>query len=251
LTTLFISDLHLADTQPEITRLLLDFLQQHAAQADALYILGDLFDAWLGDDDVSALNQQVASALGKLNKTSTPVYFIHGNRDFLLGERYAEQASLRLLPQTEVIDLYGQRALIMHGDTLCTDDIEYQVFRAKVRDPVWQQQILSLPLAQRRQLAGQLRETSRNATRLKAEDITDVNQTAVLQALRDHDLDLLIHGHTHRPALHQLDCDGRAARRIVLGDWDAQAQTRPCVLVCTPSGQRLQSLAEALPGVLH
>lgn len=240
MTTLFISDLHLANNRPEITELLLNFLDQRAPQAKALYILGDLFEAWIGDDDSCELSTRVSQALQKLSNSSTTVFFIHGNRDFLLGETYAQQAAMRLLPQAVVIDLYGQQTLIMHGDTLCTDDTEYQAFRSKVRDPIWQRQILTLPLQQRRQLAGQLRETSRVATSLKAEDITDVNPEAVQQAFQQHRVDLLIHGHTHRPAIHHLDCDNRPARRIVLGDWHEQQGS---VLVCTPGGQRLETLS--------
>ncbi|MEZ5594631.1 MAG: UDP-2,3-diacylglucosamine diphosphatase [Gammaproteobacteria bacterium] len=240
MTTLFISDLHLDANRPEITRLFLDFLVQRANQAEALYILGDLFEAWLGDDDNSDLNECVARGLRQLGDT-TAVYFIHGNRDFLLGTAYAEQAHMQLLPEAKIIDLYGQRTLIMHGDTLCTDDIEYQAFRTKVRNPTWQQQILALPLPQRRQLASQLRETSQAATRLKAEEITDVNQQAVLEALQDYQVDLLIHGHTHRPAVHNLDHENRTARRIVLGDWYEQGS----VLVCTADGQQLESLCKS------
>lgn len=237
MTTLFISDLHLDINRPEITRLFLDFLVQRASQAEALYILGDLFEAWIGDDDRSELNVCVAKALQQLSDT-TAVYFIHGNRDFLLGNTYAEQAHMQLLPEAKVIDLYGQRTLIMHGDTLCTDDTEYQTFRTKVRHPAWQQQILSLPLSQRRQLAGQLRETSQTATRQKAEEITDVNPHAVLEVLQKYQVDLLIHGHTHRPAVHKLNCADQTARRIVLGDWYEQGS----MLVCTAEGQQLESL---------
>lgn len=240
MTTLFISDLHLDANRPEITRLFLDFLAQRATRAEALYILGDLFEAWIGDDDNSELNAHVARGLRQLGD-KTAVYFMHGNRDFLLGSNYAEQAHMQLLPEAKVIDLYGQRTLIMHGDTLCTDDTDYQAFRAKVRNPAWQQQILALPLPQRRQLAGQLRETSQTATRQKAEEITDVNQQAVLEALRDYQVDLLIHGHTHRPAVHNLDHENWTARRIVLGDWYEQGS----VLVCTKDGQQLESLGRS------
>ena len=240
MTTLFISDLHLDDDRPEITELLLNFLDQRAIQAEALYILGDLFEVWIGDDDSRELTTRVGKALQKLSNASTAVFFIHGNRDFLLGESYAQRAAMRLLPQTAVIDLYGQQTLIMHGDTLCTDDTEYQEFRIKVRDPLWQRQILALPLQQRRHLAGQLRETSRAATSLKADDITDVNPEAVQYAFQQHRVDLLIHGHTHRPAIHHLDCNNRPSQRIVLGDWHEQQGS---VLVCTPGGQRLETLS--------
>ena len=238
MSTLFISDLHLDANRPEITALFLSFLTRRAVHAEALYILGDLFEAWIGDDDDSELANTVAAGLSQLSYNSVPVYFIHGNRDFLLGEHYAKRAGLQLLPEHCVIDLYGKPVLIMHGDTLCTDDTDYLAFRAKVRNPAWQQQILALPLAQRWQLAGELRESSQQATRLKAEDITDVNQQAVQHTLHAYQVHSLIHGHTHRPAVHEVDCAGQAARRYVLGDWYEQGSA----LVCTPKGYCLEVL---------
>lgn len=236
MTTLFISDLHLEPTRPAITTLFLDFLERRARRAEALYILGDLFEAWIGDDDDADIGRTVAAALRTLTDQGVPTFFLHGNRDFLLGERFAAASGIQLLPESMVIELGGERVLLLHGDTLCTDDVEYQAFRTQVRDPAWQARTLALPLAQRRALAGQLRETSRQATRQKAADITDANPTAVDQALRAHGVRRLIHGHTHRPAIHDWTLDGQAARRAVLGDWYDQGS----VLVCDAAGWRLE-----------
>ena len=237
MATLFISDLHLEPTRPALTTLFLDFLEQRARQAEALYILGDLFEAWIGDDDDAEPGQTVAAALRRLTDQGVPAYFLHGNRDFLLGERFAAASGMHLLPESVVIDLAGERVLLLHGDTLCTDDVEYQAFRAQVRDPAWRARILALPLAQRRILAGQMRETSRQSARQKTADIMDVNPTAVDQALRAHRVRCLIHGHTHRPAMHHWTLDGQPARRVVLSDWDDH-QGR--VLVGDPAGWRLE-----------
>jgi UDP-2,3-diacylglucosamine hydrolase len=207
--TLFISDLHLDASRPETTALFFDFLARRARMAAALYILGDLFEAWIGDDDDAAPGPEVAAALRALVDAGVPVRFLHGNRDFLLGARFAAAAGLELLPETVTIDLYGRPVLLLHGDTLCTDDVDYQAFRAQVRDPAWQARMLALPLAQRRALAGQLRETSRTATQGKAESITDVNSGAVEQVLRAHRSNQMIHGHTHRPAVGAQDLFNR------------------------------------------
>lgn len=227
MTTLFISDLHLDPERPDITRLFGEFLDGEARAADALYILGDLFEAWVGDDDPSETATFVAERLAALSAAGGPVYFMHGNRDFLLGADYAQRAGMALLDDPTEVDLYGRRALLMHGDTLCTDDVAYQQFRAQTRDPAWQRQFLAQPLAARQAFAQQARAASqarqgelRDAG--KMETITDVAPTAVEAALRAHGVDLLIHGHTHRPAVHALDVDGHACTRVVLGDWYEQ-----------------------------
>ncbi len=238
MATLFISDLHLEPARPAITALFLDFLERRARRAEALYILGDLFETWIGDDDDAELGGTVATALRILADHGVPTYFLHGNRDFLLGERFAAASGMQLLPESGVIELAGERVLLLHGDTLCTDDVEYQAFRAQVRDPAWRARTLALPLAQRRALAGQLRETSRRATRQKTVDITDVNPTAVDQILRAHNVRRLIHGHTHRPAVHHWSLDGQPSRRAVLGDWYKQGS----VLRCDAAGWRLEPL---------
>ena len=242
MATLFISDLHLDPARPAITALLLDFLTQRGRQADALYILGDLFEAWIGDDDDAELGQTVAAALRALTDQGVPGYFLHGNRDFLIGERFAAASGLQLLPESIIIELVGEPVLLLHGDTLCTDDVDYQAFRAQVRAPAWQARTLALPLMQRRALAGQLRETSQQATQQKAVEITDVNLAEVDHVMRTHGVRSLIHGHTHRPALHQWLLDGQSARRAVLGDWHQQGS----VLSCDAAGWRLETLP--MPG---
>lgn len=240
--TLFISDLHLDPRRPTMTGLLRKFLEQPAREAEALYILGDLFEAWIGDDDDAEPGPTVAAALRTLTDVGVPVYFLHGNRDFLLGERFAAASGIQLLPESVVIELAGESVLLLHGDTLCIDDHEYQAFRAQVRHPAWQAQILALPLAQRRALAGQLRETSRQVAQQKATDIIDVNVAEVDRVMRVHGVQRLIHGHTHRPAIHHGRLDGQAARRAVLGDWQDQQGS---VLRCDASGWRLEPFTGA------
>ncbi len=217
--TLFISDLHLDPARPDTLARLLALLRHPPGPVERLYILGDLFEAWIGDDAAPAELAPLEEALQRLKRTGTALYFQHGNRDFLLGEAYAERLGVQLLPGETVIDLYGRPALIMHGDSLCIDDHEYQRFRAMVRDPAWQARILALPIEQRLQLAAELRETSRAANQTKAEDIMDVNAGEVARIMEHHGVDLLIHGHTHRPAIHTLHHPSGPATRIVLGDW--------------------------------
>ncbi|MEL7451099.1 MAG: UDP-2,3-diacylglucosamine diphosphatase [Pseudomonadota bacterium] len=219
MTTLFISDLHLQASRPDITAQFVEFLGTRARDAEALYILGDLFEAWIGDDDPDAHNRQVIAALRACVDQGTPGYFMRGNRDFLVGERFAEETGFTLLEDPTVITVNGQRVLVMHGDTLCTDDVEYQAFRRMVREPAWQAQMLALPVEQRRQLAAQARDASSAASQQKAADIMDVNHDAVTGAIAEAGVDILLHGHTHRPAVHAVDVDGRACTRIVLGDW--------------------------------
>ncbi|MBK8183810.1 MAG: UDP-2,3-diacylglucosamine diphosphatase [Candidatus Competibacteraceae bacterium] len=243
MSTLFISDLHLDPARPAITALFLRFLTLQARRAEAFYILGDLFEAWIGDDDDAELGRTVALALRTLVDGGVPVSFLHGNRDFLIGERFAAASGVRLLPETQIIDLYGEPVLVLHGDTLCTDDIDYQAFRTQARDPSWQARLLGLPLPQRRALASQLRETSRQATQQKASDITDANLETVDHTLRTHGARRMIHGHTHRPAIHEWILDGLAARRAVLGDWYDGGN----LLCCDASGWQLQFFA-ALDG---
>ena len=220
--TLFISDLHLDPARPHIVDLYTRFLAGQARGADALYILGDLFESWIGDDDDSELAERVASSTKALCDSGVPVFFMHGNRDFLLGADYAARAGMTLLPDPMMITLAGENTLLMHGDTLCTDDIEYQKFRTLVRDPGWQRQFLAKPLSERRAFAAQARGESKQQTAMKAAEIMDVNRRAVEEAMRAHSVRRLIHGHTHRPATHQFELDGQTAERIVLGDWFEQ-----------------------------
>lgn len=223
MSTLFISDLHLDPARPRIVELFTEFLGTQARGARALYILGDLFESWIGDDDDSALAQTVANGLSGLSKSGVPVFFMHGNRDFLLGESYAQRAGMTLLTDPTVVEFAGGRTLLMHGDTLCTDDIAYQKFRAQVRDPDWQKQFLARSLAERRAFAEQARAESRQHTALARPEIMDVNSDAVAAAMREHGVRTMIHGHTHRPAIHRFELDGRAAERVVLGDWYEQS----------------------------
>lgn len=235
--TLFISDLHLDRERPEIIRLFADFLQTEAPQADALYILGDLFEYWIGDDQSVAGLEKIIACLRAL-KSQAPVFFQHGNRDFLIGDAFAKQTGITLLAESELIDLYGQPTLIMHGDTLCTDDLEYQKLRSMLRSDAWQSQFLSLPLEQRVRQAMALRAQSMSETGAKSEAIMDVNQLSVETALREFQTTLLIHGHTHRPAEHEFNLDGKTAKRIVLGDWYEQGS----VLTATPDTIDLESI---------
>ena len=220
--TLFISDLHLDEARPRITEEFARLLTAQARSADALYILGDLFESWIGDDDDSPLAAEVATHLRALADAGVPIYFMHGNRDFLLGQDYARRAGMLLLPDPTVVELHGERVLLMHGDTLCTDDIEYQKFRSVVRNRDWQRTFLAKPLIERRAFAAMARGESSRQTATKQPEIMDVNQQAVQAALRTHDIRTLIHGHTHRPATHRIVLDGKVAERVVLGDWYEQ-----------------------------
>ena len=220
--TYFIADLHLSESRPDISACFLRFLKNEAIQAEKLYILGDLFEAWVGDDDDSAYLKTISKALSTLASFGTKVYYIHGNRDFLLGKAYAKQASMTLLPEVDAIDLYGQIAIIMHGDTLCTRDVKYQEFRKKSRTWWWQATIKSLPLFMRKKIAANYRKKSAAATAIKNQEIMDVTPNEVINCLEQYHSQLLIHGHTHRPATHDLSANSKPAKRIVLGDWYEQ-----------------------------
>jgi len=241
-STLFIADLHLDDGRPHITALFERFLAgDDVRRADALYILGDLVEAWIGDDDDAELPARIARATRGVRDSGVPVFFMVGNRDFLLGPAFAERAGLELLDDGVVHALYGRPTLLMHGDLLCTDDTAYQAVRAQVRTPQWQAQILAMPLQARRAFAAKAREDSRAHTGSAMETIMDVNAAAVAHAMRDAGVTRLIHGHTHRPAVHAFELDGQPAERIVLGDWYEQGS----VLRVEPEGVRLQQLAMA------
>lgn len=244
MTTLFISDLHLDDTRPQVTELFLRFLHDEARGAQALYVLGDLFEAWVGDDDPAPVGAAVADGLRAVVDAGTPVAFMHGNRDFLVGHDYARRAGMRLLPDPSVILLDGRPALLMHGDLLCTADAGYMAFRAQTRDPEWQAQFLSQPLASRLAFAAKAREQSRShQAALKdagtMEAITDVTPSTVDEHFSRYGIDLMIHGHTHRPAIHSLQVGGRKCRRVVLGDWYEQGS----VLRASGGELRLDALA--------
>ncbi|TYT25338.1 UDP-2,3-diacylglucosamine diphosphatase [Luteimonas viscosa] len=227
MTTLFVSDLHLDPARPEITRLFGDFLDGEARGADALYILGDLFEAWVGDDDPSQAGGFVAGKLRALADAGVPVFFQRGNRDFLVGPAYARRAGMRILPDPAVVVVGHEPVLLSHGDLLCTDDTAYQAFRAQTRDPAWQERFLAQPLEARLAFASQARAASvARQGELKQdgtmETITDVAAAAVEDMFLRYGVSMLIHGHTHRPATHALTVAGHARRRIVLGDWYQQ-----------------------------
>ncbi len=235
---LFISDLHLSAEQPATIELFLDFLSHQAPQAEALYILGDLFEAWLGDDLPLPGYGQVVTAMRRLRDSDTPIYVMHGNRDFLLGEDFEKQSGATLIADPTVIDLYGTPTLLMHGDLLCTDDHAYQTLRQQLRDPQWIAHFLAKPAQERIDIASELRARSKKETGEKNEAIMDVNTEAVMRTLREHRVRQLIHGHTHRPAVHHFELDGQTATRYVLSDWYNYGG----VLVCDEEGCELQTL---------
>ena len=235
--TYFIADLHLAQNRPDMTACFLRFLKDEAIHAQRLYILGDLFEAWIGDDDDSAYLTSIAEALTALSALGTTIYYIHGNRDFLLGQRFAKKSAMILLPEIDLIDLYGESIVIMHGDTLCTRDVGYQNFRKKSRSWWWQALIKSLPLFVRKKIAADYRKKSVAATAIKSQDIMDVTPDEVVKCLENYHSQLLIHGHTHRPAVHELNANNKAAKRIVLGDWYEQGAW----LKVTPTSMQLMN----------
>lgn len=222
MSVLFISDLHLEAERPDITRAFLHFLHTRARQAEALYILGDFFEAWIGDDGMDEFQHSIARALREVADGGTRLYLMHGNRDFLIGKAFCREAGCTLLHDPSVIALNGEKVLLMHGDSLCTLDVGYMKLRRWLRNPLSLFILRNLPLAKRHQLARTLRKESRAQTRMKASEIIDVTPEEVLRIMRRHGVRTLIHGHTHRPANHELQLDGQPARRIVLGDWDRQ-----------------------------
>ena len=227
--TLFISDLHLCASQPRTAQLFVQFTRDIAPKADALYILGDLFEYWAGDDDLNApFHQQVITAIRELSKQGTPVCIMHGNRDFLMDEQFAQACHATLLTDPTLLDLYGTPTLLTHGDALCTDDKEYQAFRQQVRHPVWRNNFLAQPLSQRKAQIEQLRKMSEDQKQTKAMDIMDVNLAAVAALFRAHHYPRLIHGHTHRQKHHLHEVDGKTCDRWVLGDWHETGNALRC-----------------------
>lgn len=216
---LLISDLHLHEERPDITAAFLAFLEQHAQHAQALYILGDFFEVWIGDDAITPFQRSIAQALSDIAAGGTQIYLMHGNRDFLIGQEFCKLADCELLADPSIAQLAGEQVLLMHGDSLCTSDRSYIRLRRVLRNPVVLFILRHLPLGTRQRLAGDLRKKSTNSTRMKTMDITDVNPEAVSQVMSQHQVRTLIHGHTHRPAVHNL---GGEKQRIVLGDWDTQ-----------------------------
>ena len=222
MATLFISDLHLEADRPDIGKQFLAFMERDACEADELYILGDLFESWVGDDDPNTHYFTIKRAIRKLGDSGVPVYFMHGNRDFMVGREFANETGVNILPDPHPLNLYGQRVLLSHGDLLCTDDLQYQRIRAMTRDKEWQSKMRAKPLKDRLAIAREARRQSMERTISMSLEITDVNQQAVEAIIREHGVDVLLHGHTHRPAVHDVDLGNRRAKRIVLGDWYTQ-----------------------------
>lgn len=239
-TTLFISDLHLCASRPHINTAFIDFLQHTASRAEALYILGDLFEYWAGDDDMEdAFHQQIISGFRTLAGIGAKVFFMHGNRDFLVSGKFCTETGITLLQDPTLIDLYGHKILLSHGDDLCTDDVAYQQFRTQVRDKTWQAQFLGQPLQIRKQQIEAIRARSEQEKTRKAMEIMDVNTEAVNALLNRYQPDMLIHGHTHRPRRHTIELNGRTVTRWVLGDWYEQGS----YLACDAEGCRSVKLA--------
>ena len=236
MSTLFISDLHLTEERPEANERFIALLEEKGRAAGALYILGDFFEYWIGDDDLEApFNAVIAGLLRRLTGAGMPLYVMHGNRDFLIGERFCAATGAKLLADPSVHEIQGVRTLLMHGDTLCTDDLEYQAWRRKARDPAFQAAFLAKSLPERRRSIVQMREKSKEVVQGKSAEIMDVNEEAVRDALRRHGVRRLIHGHTHRPGHHAVEVDGQRCERWVLPDWYA----RGGYIEVTPAGPKL------------
>jgi len=238
--TLFVSDVHLNSARAEIVRAFIAFLEQKARDADALYILGDLFDEWLGDDDDKAPHGQVTDALAALTATGVPVSVVQGNHDFLLGKKFAKRSGCKLLRDDTIIDVYGTSTLIMHGDTLCTRDVDYLAFRKMARNPIMQKMFLAMSLKSRAQQAAKIRHESSADVALKSDNIMDVTPEAVDAVMNKYKVRHLVHGHTHRPAIHNFALDDGEATRIVLGDWYEQDS----VLIWDEAGYRLGRIGD-------
>ncbi|WP_053269450.1 UDP-2,3-diacylglucosamine diphosphatase [Pseudomonas chlororaphis] len=219
---LLISDLHLEEERPDITWAFLDLLGGRARSAQALYILGDFFEVWIGDDAMTPYQLSICQALRELSDSGTQVFLMHGNRDFMLGKAFCKAAGATLLKDPSVVDFYGEPVLLMHGDSLCTRDEAYMRMRRYLRNPVSLWILRHLPLRTRHKLARKLRNESRAQTRMKANDIVDVTPDEVPRIMQEFKVRTLVHGHTHRPAIHKLQIGDQAAKRIVLGDWDRQ-----------------------------
>lgn len=238
MTTLFISDLHLTPQAPEITECFTHFMQTQAIKADALYVLGDLFEFWVGDDDKSPFARQIRDEFKRLTDTGVPVFFTQGNRDFLVGKRFAKQTGVTLLGDETVIDLYGRNAVVLHGDTLCTQDTKYLEFRAKVHQP-WLQWVFNrIPMFIKQKIVAKVQSDIRDDKSTKSLEIMDVTPSEVEKVMQQHHVDLMIHGHTHRPNIHSLETEDGNKTRIVLGDWYTQGS----ILVYDKNGYELQVL---------
>jgi UDP-2,3-diacylglucosamine hydrolase len=229
---LFISDLHLEESRPDITSIFFKFLQKEAFQADALYIMGDFFEVWIGDDDLSDFNISVVHSLRAAVQKGLPIYFMHGNRDFLIGKKFLQASGCQMLPDEYCVDLAGQPTLLMHGDSLCTEDLAYLKFRKKSRLWLFQQLFLMKKLATRKKIAENMREKSKAYTSTAPEKIMDVTQSEVIRVMGKHNVQHLIHGHTHRPAVHQFELNNKKATRTVLAPWHEHGS----ILICNDNG---------------
>tara|TARA_Y100000739_G_scaffold95365_1_gene81643 strand:- start:1357 stop:2085 length:729 start_codon:yes stop_codon:yes gene_type:complete len=218
MATYFISDLHLERIESPITNIFTAFLDD-LNQNDSLYILGDLFESWIGDDNVSELSQYISDRLLMLSERNISVAIMHGNRDFLIGEDFCKASSIELINDPRIIEIDTKKVMLTHGDELCTDDKEYQAFRSVVRNPLWQKDFLNFPISKREKIAGEAKDASKDSKENKAMEIMDVNTDAVLKAFNDQNIEIMIHGHTHRPNIHKVSNEGKNLTRYVLGDW--------------------------------
>jgi len=218
MATYFISDLHLERIEASITNIFTEFLDD-LNQNDSLYILGDLFESWIGDDNVTELSQYISDRLLSLSERNISVAIMHGNRDFLIGEDFCKASSIELINDPRIIEIDTKKVMLTHGDELCTDDKEYQAFRSVVRNPLWQKDFLNFPISKREKIAGEAKDASKDSKENKAMEIMDVNTDAVLKAFNDHPVEIMIHGHTHRPNIHEISNEERKLTRYVLGDW--------------------------------
>jgi UDP-2,3-diacylglucosamine hydrolase len=218
MATYFISDLHLERIESSITNIFTEFLDD-LNQNDSLYILGDLFESWIGDDNVTELSQYISDRLLSLSERNISVAIMHGNRDFLIGEDFCKASSIKLINDPRIIEIDTKKVMLTHGDELCTDDKEYQAFRSVVRNPLWQKDFLNFPISKREKIAGEAKDASKDSKENKAMEIMDVNTDAVLKAFNDHPVEIMIHGHTHRPNIHKISNEERKLTRYVLGDW--------------------------------
>jgi len=237
-STLFISDLHLSGERENITELFIKFLDQRASKADALYILGDLFEVWPGDDMIQPDYDSSITKMKQLADNGLPLFVMQGNRDFLMAEKFTEKSGATLIEDPTIIDLYGTPTLLMHGDTLCSDDVDYQKFRTMVRDPGWKKDFFAKPKEERLAMTTKYRKISKDETAKKNMEIMDVNQQTVEAIMSENGINQLIHGHTHRPAIHDFSVNGQSKKRIVLGDWFEHGS----VLVCDESGGQLETI---------
>ncbi len=217
----FISDLHLEEKRPDITQAFLNFMDAIQDQAEQLYILGDFFEAWIGDDENTELQVSIKSRLKAFTEAGKPLYFMHGNRDFLIGKLFEEETGAKILDDPTTVELAGEQVLLMHGDSLCTGDTSYMKFRATIRNPAFLEPFLKRPIEERKITAQQLRAMSQANNQGKSQEIMDVTPDEVIKEMAAHQVKTLIHGHTHRPMTHDIDLNGESARRVVLGDWDS------------------------------